>query len=115
MEVLKCYPNDLNKKDKYRMMKSRAIQKMSAMDGNFIKPRAWILYNDTDFSTGEMKKVLTVLDDATGEMYGTISNTFIQDFEDIVTIFGDDIDEGGITPMLQEGKNGRSYLVCEVS
>lgn len=115
MEMIKSYPAEISKKDKYRLMKSRAVQKMSSMDGNFIKPRAWILFNDEDFSTGEIRKVFVVQDDATGEMYGTISPTFIQDFEDIITIFGDNIDDGGFTPLLMEGKSGRSYLVCEVS
>ena len=85
--------------------------KMSEAGTEPLNIKAWILYTSEDFSTGEVKDVCTIMTEK-GKIYSTISNTFIREFKDIVSIFGLDIDE--IRVISRESKAGRRYITCTV-
>ena len=76
-----------DKKTIYRLTHSMRAGKVVDLDGQTIQPTAWAIYEDTDKQTGEVKIVLSFELD-TGEIVGTISETFIREFEDIVETFG---------------------------
>lgn len=111
MEIIRQYPEELNKKTAYKMMRSPEIKKMMDADGSILELVSWVLYNDTDEQTGEIKEVLSILT-ADMEMFGTISPTFIKDFKEIADYFGDDV--GNIKVISGKSKNGRTYITCSV-
>lgn len=111
MEVIKMYPAEMDKKTKYRLMKSPESKKMSDVAGQIITLESWIMYNSDDYATGEVHEVLAV-QTTDGCIYATISSTFIREFKDIIEIFGDDIDE--IKVIARESKAGRKYITCTV-
>lgn len=111
MEIIKQYPEDLGKRTCYKMMRSPEIKKMMDADGSILELTAWVLYSDTDENTGDMKEVLSVMT-ADGELFGTISATFIKDFKEIAEYFGADI--GNIKVISGKSKNGRTYITCSV-
>lgn len=111
MEVIKSYPENLDKRELFRLMNSNETGKMSDAEGSVISPRAWVIFNDADAKTGEVKKVV-VIDTKDGELFGTISNTFITEFEKIVDYFGGD--PGDIKIISGESKAGRTYITCDI-
>jgi len=112
MEVIKMYPEDLDARTQYKMMKSPEVKKMSDAEDSILQVCAWILYTDADQKTGELREVLSITT-IDGEMFGTISNTFKQEFADIVKFFGDDV--GDIKVVSGESKAGRKYITCTVA
>ena len=107
-ELLRSYPENMGKRTSYALMKSTNVNKLSSIAGSVITPEAWALFEDTDLKTGELRKVLTIKAD--GELFGTVSKTFIDAFEDIVNFFGGDCGQihvvGGTT------KAGREFITC---
>ena len=111
MELIKAFPETLDQRSIYKMMKSPDVQKMSDADGSVLEVAAWILYNDTDSRTGEIKEILT-LQTTSGEMFGTVSGVFQREFKDIVKFFGDDV--GEIKVFSGKSKAGRNFLTCSI-
>lgn len=111
MEIIKTYPEEMDKKTKYRLMKSPNSKKMSDADGKMLSINAWVMYSSEDFSTGEVHDVLSIMTNE-GEIYATISSTFIKEFKDIITVFGDEIDQ--IEVISRESRAGRKYITCTV-
>ena len=111
MQLVKLFPSDLDARSAYKMMKSPEVKKMSEADGSVLEVKSWIQYIDTDSKTGEQKEVLTIAT-TDGEMFGTISVTFLREFLDIVNFFGDDV--GMIRVVSGKSKAGRNYITCTV-
>lgn len=111
MQLVKSFPSDLDARSAYKMMKSPEVKKMSEADGSVLEVKSWIQYIDTDSKTGEQKEVLTIAT-TDGEMFGTISATFLREFLDIVKFFGDDV--GMIRVVSGKSKAGRNYITCTV-
>lgn len=113
MEVIKMYPENLGKRDTYRIMNSNETKKMLDAEGSELEVVAWVIYeDDPDAKTGEVKKVLSI-QTADGEIFGTISPTFIKEFEKIADYFGEDV--GNIKVITGTSKAGRTFVSCDVA
>lgn len=104
MNIIKQFPETLDKKTAYRMMKSPEVKKMVDAAGSILEVKSWIIFTDTNYS------VLTV-ETVDGEMFGTISESFMKAFEEITTFFGDDV--GAVKVIARQSKAGRTYLTCD--
>lgn len=110
-EVVKKFPEDMDARTEYKLIKALS-KKMSDAADSVIEVKAWIVFNDVDYNTGEQREVLTV-ETQDGEIFSTISSVFMREFNDIVKHFG--LDVGAIRVI--EGisrRSGRKYLTCTV-
>ena len=111
MELIKAFPEELDQRTIYKMMKSPDVNKMSDAVGSVLEVAAWITYNDTDSGTGEIREILTILT-TDGEMFGTVSGVFQREFKDITKFFGDDV--GAIKVISGKSKAGMIFITCSV-
>lgn len=111
MELIKKFPETMSDRAVYKLMKSPDVKKMSEAVDSILDVAAWINYEDMDEKTGELKSVLVVAT-KDGEMFGTISATFMREFADITKFFGDDV--GEIKVVGGESRAGRRYITCTV-
>ena len=111
MDVVKKFPEDLDKRTQYKLMKSPMVKKMSDAVDSVIEVKAWLAYTDLDSKTGEQREILTI-ETVDGEMFGTVSAKFRREFADIVTFFGDDV--GAIQILGGKSKAGRDFITCAV-
>lgn len=110
-DVVKKFPEDMDPRTEYKLLKALS-KKMSDAADSVIEVKAWIVFNDADFNTGEEREVLTI-ETVDGEIFSTISSIFMREFNDIVKHFGSDV--GAIRVI--EGvsrRSGRKYLTCSV-
>lgn len=108
-KILNAYPKDMDKRSAYRLTRATA-KKMVEAAGSVITPDKFVLYEDADPKSGELKTVLTVESD--GEIFGTISQTFIREFTDAAEEFGGT--PGPIKVIVGQTKNGRDFVTCEI-
>lgn len=111
MEVIKKFPETLDNRALYKLLKSPEVKKMSDADGSVLEVAAWIVYKDNDSRTGEQREILTI-STVDGEMFSTVSATFMREFADIVKFFGDDV--GAIRVISGKSKAGRTFITCTV-
>jgi accessory colonization factor AcfC len=111
MKIINQFPNELSKRDAYRLTKAQSVKKMSEAAGSVLNPTAWVLYEDLDNKSGEVKTVLTIEDN--GEIFGTISGTFIREFCDACEAF--DNNPGAIKVIEGTTKSGRKFITCELA
>ena len=112
MEVIKKFPEDMDPKTAYKLMKSPEVKKMSEAEGSILEIESWIYYNSPDRETGEIKEVIAVAT-PDGELFATISNTFKEEFMDMVNYFGSDL--GAIKVIAGTSKAGRKYITCSIA
>lgn len=112
MEVKVAYPEKLDKRSIYKMVKSAEVQKMIDAAGSELAVVAYVIYDDVDAKTGEVKEVVTIMT-ADGELFGTISQTFIREFKDIIDAFDGDV--GNIKVITGTSKNNREYVTCSIA
>lgn len=110
MNVIKFYPETIDKRSMYKLTQNSAVQKLSAAAGSVLTPEQWVIYEDEDLKTGETRKVLTIA--AAGEIFATVSRTFIDSFEKAVNSLGPDL--GEILIASGTSKAGRDYINCEI-
>ena len=110
MEVIRKYPEDMSKRDEYKLMNSNETKKMSDAEGSVLNPKAWIVYEDVT-ATGESKKVVSLITED-GEIFGTISETFVNDFERIVDFFDGEVGEIKVSSGVS--KAGRTFITCDI-
>lgn len=108
--ILNKFPTDIGKRDAYRLAKAQDVNKMQTLAGATITPEKWVLFEDPDPKTGEIKTVLVI--EANGEKFGTISKTFIDTFLDAAEEFGEDL--GEIAIIGGTSKAGRDFITCEI-
>ena len=82
MDVIKQFPEDMDARTAYKLMKSPEVKKMSEAEGSILQVASWIQYNSPDKETGEVKEVIAI-ETVDGELFATISNTFREEFLDI--------------------------------
>ena len=111
MELIKAFPEELDQRTIYKMMKSPDVKKMSDAEGSILEVAAWVAYNDVDSRTGEIREILTI-QTTDGEMFGTVSAVFQREFKDIIKFFGDDV--GAIKVISGKSKAGRNFITCSV-
>lgn len=113
MEILKTSAA-LSTKEKYALCLSGHAGKMETIKGQIVEPSAWALYTDVDKKTGELKQILSLMID--GEVFATISATFIDDFMRMVEFFAS---EGAELPPVKivsgTSKAGRQFISCTVA
>ncbi len=108
-KIITQYPADLDKRTAYRLTRANA-KKMIEAAGSVITPTAYVLYEEPDAKSGEIKTVLTI--EADGEIFGTVSSVFIREFVDAAEYFNGDV--GSIRIITGETKNGREFVTCEI-
>ena len=97
-----------NKKDLYNMSIAPGIN-MKTLAGQRIEIQGYLLTEDADRTSGEMKKTLKVLD-KDGKVIGTTSSAFIEGFEKYLEFMDTEVVESfEIGKKLS--KTGRDYLV----
>jgi hypothetical protein len=110
MEIVKN-SKGMDRKKAYQLTHAMSTRKMQDAVDSILKIDAWVLYTDVDSKTGEAKDVLAIESD--GEIFGTISKTFLREFTDIVDAFGDD-PELSIRVVAGTSKAGRQFITCEI-
>ena len=112
MEVLRKFPEDMDARTAYKLMKSPEVKNMSEAVGSVLQVASWIQYNSPDKATGEVKEVIAI-ETVDGELFATISNIFREQFLDMVEWFGADL--GSIKVIGRSSKAGRKYITCGVA
>lgn len=112
MEVINKFPEEMDPRTAYRLMKSPECKKMLDAEGSVLQVQSWILYNSPDKDTGEIKEVLAI-ETPDGELFATISNTFKEEFMDMVQYFGANL--GSIKVIAGTSKAGRKYITCSIA
>ena len=108
MEILRIYPENASKKQKYDLTCNPNNQKLSLREGQRLEVAAWCRYTDADSKTGEARELFSI-QTPEGEVYATNSPTVWREFERMVDMFGPD----GVTAIeLTSGtsKNGRKFF-----
>ena len=82
MKTLKQYPETMDSKMKYDLMRSPKMQKISLCKGQVIDVDAYVLREDEN-SEGEITEVLSIKTPE-GELYATNSGTFIREFKAVL-------------------------------
>lgn len=100
-----------SKRDTYKLTKS-VNNKVSDLDGQTVKVKAWAYFEDVDAS-GEMKEVLAIMSED-GDTYGTISPVFIREFLDIQEYFEGEPEGDVIEVFTGKTKAGRTFVSCRV-
>lgn len=99
---------ELNKKEKYLMTKSPAIESLSKTEDNISIPvDAWLIFSDSK-DTGEEVEILSILSGA--HVYSCQSETFKRSFADIVEVM--EGEQFSIQKISGETKAGRPYINC---
>lgn len=111
MKIINQFPNELSKRDAYRLTKAQSVKKMSEAAGSVLNPSAWVLFEDLNSKTGELQTVLVMED--SGEMFATVSKTFIKEFCDACEAF--DNNPGAIKVIEGTTKSGRKFITCELA
>lgn len=110
LTILATYPQDIDERTAYQLTREPNVKKMIEAAGSILNPEAFVLYEDADAKSGEIKKVLTIKCD--NEIFGTISSTFINAFMDAADYFKGT--PGPIEIVTGETKNGREYVTCKI-
>lgn len=112
MEVIKQFPENMDPKTAYKLMKSPEVKKMSTAEGSILEIESWIQYTSSNRETGEINEVIAI-ETRDGELFATISNTFKEEFMDMVEWFGADL--GAIKVIGGKSKAGRNYITCGIA
>ena len=110
MKLNKSYPEDLSDRKALALMTTDRSKRMSELKGVVVEPESWVLYEGED-QKGESVEILTLVAD--GEIFSTISPTFIRKFRQIVDYFGNDVGEIVITS--GTSKAGREFISVDVN
>lgn len=110
MKVLDYYPESMTKREQFSMCNADRGLQMKTLDGSQISPEVWILYEKPN-QDGEDVEILTIKAD--GEIFSTISPTFIAKFKNIIEFIGKD-DIGEIAVFTGQSKAGRTFVSCDL-
>lgn len=110
MNIIKMYPEKPSKKTAYNLTMSPKMRNMKELKGTSLDVEAWCKYEDVDAKTGELRPILSIMTPE-GEVFGTNSATFIDDFEKMVELFGSDgVD--AVEIISGTSKAGREFITC---
>ena len=110
MKTIRFFPEDMDLRTQYKLIKSPDSQKMSSAEDSVLKVKSWILFTDEDF-TGDEREVL-VIETEDGEIFATVSDVFKREFLGITNFFGDDV--GDLRIVGGKSRNGRNFITCSV-
>lgn len=108
MNIIMKSREDLNKEDLYFLVATECF-KMQDVKDQTIEVKDWVVCEDTDKGTGEIKTILFVR--SNDMTYATVSPTFIESFKTIVNCFGTDFSK--ISIKSGRSNKGREFLTCE--
>ena len=110
--MTKCYPENMNAKTVYDMIKAPDIGKMSDLAGQTIGVTAYVLHEEAD-QEGEITEVLNLRDED-GQVSATNSKVFIREFKQVLEIVHDDMSQVNHIQILNgKTKSGRNYLTMK--
>lgn len=110
MQIIKSFPETLSMRDVVKLTQAKSTKKMLDAAGSVLEPKCWVLSEDTD-RNGETKTALVL--EADGELFGTISGTFIDTFIGLFELLGPDM--GPVRVVSGQTRNGRTYVTCELA
>lgn len=110
MNIIKMYPENPGKKTAYNLTMSPKMRNMKELKGSVLDVAAWCKYEDIDAKTEELRPILSIMSPE-GEVFGTNSPTFIDDFEKMVDLFGPDGVEA-VEIISGTSKAGREFITC---
>lgn len=103
---------ELSPKEVYDLTMNPTTQRMVDAVSQEIEVEAWLLYEDIDTSSGEVKEVLSILTPE-GEVFGTISPTFKDEFTKMHELMNDmGVQVKRIEIASGTSKAGRTYITC---
>lgn len=111
MNILKT--NATTPAEIYNLTMNPQTQKMSNFKDSTIRLARYCLYEDVDAKTGEVKEILTIMDES-ATVYGTNSKTFQEDFFKMLDLFesmGASVNE--IAVISGTSKSGREFITCK--
>lgn len=108
--VIRKYPETMNPKELYLMLKNPDSVKMSDAKGQTLHPEAYVLFDDVNQGTGEVVHIVSIR--SNGKVYATNSASFIREFDMIAEAFGDDMPDIEVTT--GKSSKGRQYISCAV-
>lgn len=108
MDIILKSREDLTKEDLYFLVATEA-GKMQDLKGQTVTVKDWVIADDVDKSTGEIKTILFVR--SSDKRYATVSSTFIESFKTIISCFGTEFSKIKINS--GKSKKGREFLTCE--
>lgn len=114
MEIIKTNIDRNDKREIYRLTKSKSEMVQGAPDGMSVPVVKWALYNDPkEQKDGSLRdnQVLSFIDQA-GVKYSTVSQTFIREFLDIVMIM--EPDPFAVIIIHGKTKAGKDFVSCEL-
>lgn len=111
MQIIKA-SKDLTNVDVYKMTKGTGTTKVSDYAGLVFTVDAFVVFEDVNRQTGQIMSIASIRT-ADGKILVSNSPTFVEAFNDIVDIFGENIPELKIV----EGKSkaGRTFYNCDVA
>ena len=110
MNIVRIYPENPGKKATYALTMSPKMRNMKELKGSVLEVSAWCKYEDIDAKTGELRPILSIMSPE-GEVFGTNSATFIDDFEKMADMFGaDGVD--AVEIISGTSRAGREFITC---
>ena len=108
MEILRIYPENASKKQRYDLTMNPKNQKMSLCEGQRLEIAGWCHYVDADAKSGEARELFSI-QTPEGEVYATNSPTAWREFERMVDVFGPD-GVSAVEVTSGTSKNGRKFI-----
>ena len=109
MTIIQKFPEDMDARTMYKLVKSTDIKRMVDAEDSVIDVKSWIKYTD---ERNEEEYNVLALETADGEVFATISNIFITEFDNIVEFFGSNI--GEIKVISGKSRAGRKFITCTI-
>lgn len=100
--------------EQYQLTMSPKIQRIKDCAGQRFDVGTWCFYEDIDKKSGDIKEILSMMTPE-GEVFATNSDTFKNDFKDILSL----LESAGMAGMLfsievitGKSKAGRDFFTC---
>ena len=102
---------ELSNQELYLLTMSPKAESVKAHVGECIEVSAWLIFEDTDKKTGEVRKILSVLT-PDNEVFSSVSPTFQSDFLDMAELFHNDF---AFEVISGKSKAGREFVTCALA
>lgn len=102
---------ELSNQELYLLTMSPKTESVKNHVGERIDVSAWVVFEDADKKSGEVRSVLSILNPE-GEVFSTISPTFQSDFLDMADIFHN---EFSFEIISGKSRAGRDFVTCSLA
>ena len=110
MTIQKIYPENASKVQRYALTMSPKMRNMKEVTPSVLDIKAWCIYEDVDAKTQEPRPILSIMTPE-GEVFGTNSATFMDDYAKMIDLFGPDGVEA-VEVISGTSKAGREFITC---